>query len=128
MSMVARSGGGARVIPASGKRAAIALAMAWRPSPEIAWSSQPHPQNERRRSRSVTSMKPIVPAVNNGYLYDLFRKIGLSDFGARTGSFILEQPVRIGVTLLAAWLATRFAVRAIRRFASSVHRRAPSRM
>ena len=65
-------------------------------------------------------MKPIVPAVNNGYLYDLFRKIGLSDFGARTGSFILEQPVRIGLTLLAAWLASRFAVRAIRRFASIV--------
>ena len=71
---------------------AMALAIACRPSPEIASSSQPHPQNERRRSRSVTSVKPIVLAVNNGYLYDLFRKFGLSDFGARTGSFVLERP------------------------------------
>ncbi|MDQ1394906.1 MAG: moderate conductance mechanosensitive channel [Acidimicrobiaceae bacterium] len=67
-------------------------------------------------------------AVTHGYLYDLLRKLGLSDFGAQTGEFLLEKPARIGLTLLGAWLVSRFAVRSARRFVHSFHRRAPTRL
>src|SRR4051794_13248123 len=66
--------------------------------------------------------------MTHGYLYDLFRKLGLTDFGASTGEFLLEKPARILLILLAAWIAGRIAVRGTRRFVSSLHRRAPSRL
>src|SRR3954447_22908888 len=101
-SMVARSGGGIGSATSAPSRAAIALAMAVTPSALIASSSQPHPHHERRRSSMAT--EPSLRPVDNGYLYDLLRKLGLTDFGARTGAFLLENPIRIGLTLLAAWI------------------------
>jgi len=64
----------------------------------------------------------------NSYLYDLLRKLGLSDFGARTGVFIFAKPVHILLTLLAAGIVIRIVSRAVHRFATSVHRRTPSRL
>ena len=66
--------------------------------------------------------------MTHGYLYDLLRKLGLTDFGASTGEFLLEKPVRILLTLLVAWFVVRLAVRATRRFVTSVHRRTPTRL
>ena len=66
--------------------------------------------------------------MTNGYFYDLLRKLGLSDFGARTGEFILDKPVRILLTLLVAWIIIRVAGSAMRRFALTLSRRAPSRL
>src|SRR5689334_10470263 len=51
----------------------------------------------------------------HGYLYDLLRKLGLSDFGARTGEFLLVRPVKIvGIAVGAAFVA-RIGGRALRR-------------
>src|SRR3954467_8290144 len=66
--------------------------------------------------------------MTHGYLYDLFRKLGLTDFGASTGEFLLEKPARILLILLAAWIAGRIAVRGTRRFVSSLHRRGARRL
>src|SRR3954451_2375673 len=66
--------------------------------------------------------------MDNGYLYELLRKFGLTDFGARTGEFLFEKPVRIGLTLLVAWLVVRAAAKAVHRSAVSFTRRAPSRL
>jgi small-conductance mechanosensitive channel len=66
--------------------------------------------------------------MTHGYLYDLLRKLGLTDFGASTGEFLLEKPVRILLTLLVASILVRVAVRGTRRFVNSVHRRTPSRL
>jgi small conductance mechanosensitive channel len=64
----------------------------------------------------------------NGYFYDLLRKFGLSDFGAQTGEFIVEKPLRILLTVLVAWIVIRVAAKAMRRFSVTLTRRAPSRM
>jgi small-conductance mechanosensitive channel len=66
--------------------------------------------------------------MTHGYLYDLLVKLGLTDFGARTGEFILEKPVRILLTVLVAVTVVRIAGRAVRRFALSLHRRTPVRL
>src|SRR3954451_3188653 len=66
--------------------------------------------------------------MDNGYLYELLRKFGLTDFGARTGEFLFEKPIRIGVIILVAWLIVRAAAKAVRRSAISFTRRAPSRL
>ena len=66
--------------------------------------------------------------MNHGYLYDLLREIGLSDFAASTGEFVLEKPVRILITLLAALIITRIAVRAVRRSVLALSKRTPSRL
>src|SRR5881398_1090431 len=64
----------------------------------------------------------------HGYIFDFFRKIGLSDFGASTGEFLVERPLRILVTLLAAWIVIRLSVRAIRHAVDQLARRTPSRL
>src|SRR4051794_24807280 len=66
--------------------------------------------------------------MTHGYLYDLLVKLGLTDFGASTGEFILEKPVRILLTVLLAMLVVRIASRAIRRSALSLQRRTPARL
>jgi small-conductance mechanosensitive channel len=66
--------------------------------------------------------------MDNGYFYELLRKFGLSDFGAQTGEFILEKPVRILLTLVVAWLVIRVAGRAVRHLSVTLTRRAPSRL
>src|SRR3954454_12687708 len=66
--------------------------------------------------------------MTHGYLYDFLRKLGLTDFGASTGEFLLERPARILLILVGAWIFVRVPVPAIRRFAASVQRRTPSRL
>jgi small conductance mechanosensitive channel len=63
--------------------------------------------------------------VDNGYLYDLFRKLGLSDFAARTGEFLLVRPMKILLIALFAMLVARLGSRAIRRAVRSFRARAP---
>ena len=60
-----------------------------------------------------------------GYLYELLRKVGLSDFGARTGEFLLVRPFKILMVILLAWVGGRIAGRAIRRTVRSFRARAP---
>lgn len=62
---------------------------------------------------------------DTGYLYDLLRKVGLSDFGARTGEFLLVRPLKVVLVALAATLASRLGTRAIRRAVASFHARTP---
>ena len=63
--------------------------------------------------------------MEHGYVYDLLRKMGLSDFQASTGEFLLVKPLKIALLLLAAMLIARIAARACRRFVRGVHRRSP---
>lgn len=63
--------------------------------------------------------------MEHGYVYDLLRKMGLSDFQASTGEFLLVKPLKIAFLLLAAMVIARIAGRAARRFVQSVHRRSP---
>lgn len=62
---------------------------------------------------------------DTGYLYDLFRKLGLSDFGARTGEFLLIRPLKVALVGLLAIVASRLGARAIRRAVASFHARTP---
>jgi small conductance mechanosensitive channel len=63
-----------------------------------------------------------------GYLYDLLRRIGLTDFGARTVQFLVDRPIRILLIVLVAFLAARIGARATDRFVRSVHKRSPLRL
>ena len=62
---------------------------------------------------------------DHGYVYDLLRKLGLSDFGARTGEFLLVRPLKIALVLLVAMVLTRLAARTVRRAVISFRARAP---
>jgi small conductance mechanosensitive channel len=63
----------------------------------------------------------------HGYIYDLLIKLGLTDFGARTGEFLLVRPLTILLILVAALVLARIAARGIRRFLRSVKSRSPLR-
>jgi small conductance mechanosensitive channel len=63
--------------------------------------------------------------MTHGYVYDLLRKLGLSDFQASTGEFLLVKPVKIALILLVALLVGRLATRFARRAVTSLHRRSP---
>ena len=63
----------------------------------------------------------------HGYIYDLLIELGLSDFGARTGEFLLVRPLTIVLILVAALVLARLAARGIRRFLRSVKSRSPLR-
>jgi small-conductance mechanosensitive channel len=65
--------------------------------------------------------------VNQGYLYELLRKLGLSDFGARTVQFIVVRPLKIVLILAAAVVLGRLAARAVRRLLKGAQQRAPIR-
>lgn len=62
---------------------------------------------------------------DTGYLYDLLRKLGLSDFGARTGEFLLVRPLKVVLIALGAAVASRLGARAVRRAVASFHARTP---
>jgi moderate conductance mechanosensitive channel len=68
---------------------------------------------------------PAASTTDHGYLYDLLRKLGLTDFGARTGEFLLVKPVRVFAIVVGCWIAGRILTRLIRRFVHTLHRRAP---
>jgi len=63
----------------------------------------------------------------NGYVYDLLRELGLTDFQARTGELVVVRPFRIVVIVVAAAVAARLAARAVRRSARSLQARSPLR-
>jgi len=52
---------------------------------------------------------------NDDYVQQLFRKLGLSDFGARTARFLLERPLTILLILVVAVFVSRFLARLTRR-------------
>src|SRR5205085_4267439 len=56
-----------------------------------------------------------VPAGNNDYLYKLFRKIGLSDFGAQTAQVLIQRPFEILLILVGALVLSRAGARFARR-------------
>jgi small-conductance mechanosensitive channel len=61
-----------------------------------------------------------VPSTTNDYLYRLFRKIGLSDFGAQTADAVIRGPVEILLILLACVAVSRFGARVVRRSVQGV--------
>ncbi|HVF74904.1 MAG TPA: mechanosensitive ion channel family protein [Acidimicrobiales bacterium] len=63
--------------------------------------------------------------MEHGYIYQLLRKIGLNDFGASTGEFLLVRPLKIVLIVVAMMVLSRLGARALRRFARSVHTRTP---
>jgi small conductance mechanosensitive channel len=63
--------------------------------------------------------------MTHGYVYELLRKLGFSDFQANTGEFLLVRPLKIVLILGAAAVVARIASRAVRRFVLGVHRRSP---
>ena len=63
--------------------------------------------------------------MEHGYVYELLRKLGLSDFQAETGEFLLVRPLKIVAILVAALILGRIASRGIRRFVRGLHRRSP---
>ncbi len=66
-------------------------------------------------------------ADEHGYIYDLLIKLGLTDFGARTGEFLLVRPLKIVLILVTAVVLARLAGRALRKFLRSVQARSPLR-
>jgi small conductance mechanosensitive channel len=63
--------------------------------------------------------------MEHGYVYQLLRKLGLSEFGASTGEFLLVRPLKIVLLVVIALIVTRIGTRAVRRFVRSLHTRAP---
>lgn len=62
---------------------------------------------------------------DQGYLYELGRKLGLSDFGARTLQFIVVRPLKIVLIAAAAIVLGRLAARAVRRLLKGAQARSP---
>jgi small conductance mechanosensitive channel len=62
---------------------------------------------------------------DHGYLYDLLLKLGLTEFAASTGEFVLGRPLKIVFILVLAMLVSRFGGRALRRAVRSVRARTP---
>ena len=67
----------------------------------------------------------MTPA--HGYVYDLFRKLGLTDFGARTVSFLVVRPFRILMIALVALIVAKILSRLTSDAVRSLHKRAPVR-
>ena len=68
----------------------------------------------------------ISAAADASYLYELLRKWGLSDFGARSVEFAL-RPVKIALILVIALVVARVGAAAVRRGVSALRMRAPMR-
>jgi small-conductance mechanosensitive channel len=62
----------------------------------------------------------------HGYVYELFRELGLSDFAARTGEFLVVRPLKIVVIVFVAAIVARVGARAARRAVVSFRTRAPA--
>jgi len=62
---------------------------------------------------------------DSGYVYDLLRKLGFSEFAARTGELLLVRPLRIVLIVIVAALVARVGARAARRAVVSFRTRAP---
>lgn len=66
-----------------------------------------------------------MQSATHGYMYDALRRLGLSDFGAATGEFLLLRPLKILLIMLVATLVARLGSRAVRRGVRSVRARSP---
>jgi small-conductance mechanosensitive channel len=66
-----------------------------------------------------------VQGEDTGYLYDLLVELGLTDFQARTGEFLLVRPLRLLAIFLVALILARVGGRAVRRLVVSFQMRAP---
>ncbi len=64
---------------------------------------------------------------DHGYLYDLLRRAGLSDFAASTGEFLLVRPFRVLLLVVAGVVIGRVAARAARRSVKTLQTRSPVR-
>ena len=64
-------------------------------------------------------------STSTGYVYDLLRKLGASDFLARTVQFLALRPLRIALIISVAWLAARVGGALCRRLVRSLQLRAP---
>ena len=62
-----------------------------------------------------------------GYVYELLRQVGLSDFQARTGQFALVGPFRILAIVVGAVLLARWGGSLLRRSVAALRMRAPMR-
>jgi moderate conductance mechanosensitive channel len=69
-----------------------------------------------------------VRSDGTGYLYDLLREWGASDFTARTLEFLLLRPLRILVIVAVGVIASRWGGRFLRRAVRSLRVRAPLRV
>jgi moderate conductance mechanosensitive channel len=78
--------------------------------------------------RSEPLVSNPVRSDATGYLYDLLRQWGLSDFASRTLEFLLLRPLRILVIVAAGVLASRWGARFLRRAVRSLRVRAPLRV
>jgi small-conductance mechanosensitive channel len=67
----------------------------------------------------------MLEAVEHGYLYELLRKLGLSDFQAGTVEFLLVRPLKIAAIVVAVVVLARIGSRAVRRVVVGIHTRAP---
>lgn len=56
----------------------------------------------------------------NGYVYNFFIKLGLSDFAARTAQFIVVRPAKILLIVVLALIASRLVARLVRKMISSL--------
>ena len=67
----------------------------------------------------------MLEPMEHGYLYELLRKVGLSDFQAGTFEFLLVRPLKILLIVVAVVVLARLGSRAIRRFVLGIHARSP---
>jgi small-conductance mechanosensitive channel len=68
-----------------------------------------------------------VQVPSPGYLYQLFRTWGASDFAAKTAQFLLVRPLEVLMIVTGAWLAGRIGARVARRSLAPVARRVAQR-
>lgn len=66
-------------------------------------------------------------AAAHGYVYELFRELGLSRFQAETAEFVVVRPLRIVLILVVAAVLGRVASRALKRVIGAGQRRSPLR-
>jgi len=69
-----------------------------------------------------------VTSADPGYVYRLLRQIGLSDFGSRTGQFLLVGPLRILAIVMVSLFVARWGGAALRRSVTALRMRAPMRL
>src|SRR4030081_3116090 len=67
---------------------------------------------------------PLISGQNDqGYIHDLLRQYGASEFVARTVQFIVVRPLEIILILVIAWLASRLGARGAKRLLRSLSNR-----
>jgi moderate conductance mechanosensitive channel len=67
---------------------------------------------------------PLISGQNDqGYIHDLLRQYGASEFIARTVQFIVVRPLEIILILVIAWLASRLGARVAKRTLRSLSNR-----